>query len=73
MIPSLRNQGISIVLRGDFTPHTFQPYWFASNNLIKENEADGAKIELLEANFAKFTSDWLIVNINTTRFQISTE
>ncbi|VAW30994.1 hypothetical protein MNBD_CHLOROFLEXI01-5069 [hydrothermal vent metagenome] len=73
MQPLLVNQEVSIVVRGDFTPAIFQPFWFASNNLIKEAEAEAAQVKILTPTVTDFSAEWLSLNVVTNRFQIKTE
>lgn len=62
----------SIVLVGDFNPSIFQPFWFAQNGLIKEKEAESAKIKIIHPEVVEFESDWLRVQITRERFLMST-
>lgn len=39
--------GHTIVFFGPFNPQVFQPDWFASQNLIKKDEAERAKIKFI--------------------------
>lgn len=73
MQPLLINQEASIVVRGDFTPSVFQPFWLASNNLIKVAEAETARIKVLTPALTDFSTEWLSLNVTATRFQIKTE
>ncbi len=73
MQPLLVNQEVSIVIRGDFTPTIFQPFWFAANNLIKETEAETAEVRILLPTLTDFSAEWLSVNVETSKFQIKTE
>lgn len=72
MLAQLHTQGASIVLRGDFSPAIFHPAWFAANGLIRDQEAEAAKIELVHSKVAVFTAEWLQVMITEDRFQAST-
>ena len=35
----------AVVLLGKFNPAIFQPAWLGATNLVRKEEADGAKIE----------------------------
>jgi hypothetical protein len=50
--------GHTIVFVGSFNPQIFQPAWFASRNLLKKEEADGAKIEIINRQLVIFSSGW---------------
>ncbi len=73
MQPLLVNQEVSIVVRGNFTPTIFQPFWLASNNLIKEAEAEAAQVKILTPTLTDFSAEWLFLNVIANRFQIKTE
>jgi hypothetical protein len=60
------------VLRGDFSPAIFHPAWFAANGLIRDQEADAAKVDLVHSKVAAFTAEWLQLMVTEDRFQAST-
>lgn len=64
--------GLNIVLVGSFNPQIFQPAWFAAENLIRKEEGEAAKIELVHAEFVSFTLDWLQLQVTRDRFIAST-
>ncbi len=72
MTAQLHIQGASIVLRGDFSPAIFHPAWFAANGLIRDQEADAAKVELVHSKVAAFTAEWLQLMVTEDRLQAST-
>ncbi|MBN1314772.1 MAG: hypothetical protein JXA42_04870 [Anaerolineales bacterium] len=59
MIPQFEIQRASIVLRGAFNHEIFHPVWFASRNLIKEQEAEAVKELIIQQRVAIFKTDWL--------------
>ena len=61
----LQIETLSLVLIGDFNPVIFQPFWLSSKNLIREDEATNAKIEIIHNEIVKIELDWL--NIEVTR------
>lgn len=65
-------QGLSIVFVGDFNPKIFQPAWFSANNLIREKEAEDAKIEIVHPTIVVFKLDWLNVQITSDQFLMLT-
>jgi hypothetical protein len=65
-------QGISIVLRGDFNPAIFHPSWFAYYELLRKEEVDAAKVQLIHPDAAVFSTEWLEFNAARDRFQVST-
>ena len=57
----------SIVLVGAFNPAIFQPSWLELHRLIRDTEAEAAKISIITAEVAVFSiGDWLL---ELTRFR----
>ena len=67
---SLRTNGISIVVVGAMNPAIFQPFWFASNNLIRDEDAENAKVDIVHSQATVFACDWFSLNVTTDRFGI---
>jgi len=65
-------EGMNIVFRGDFNPKIFQPAWFAAQGLIRNEEADEAKIEIIHPTIVVFSLDWLQIQIEPNRFYAGT-
>ncbi|MBI4536000.1 MAG: hypothetical protein HY708_06955 [Ignavibacteriae bacterium] len=65
-------QGASIVLMGAFNPAIFHPSWFAANNLLRNEEAKAATVNLVHPDAASFKTEWLDVNVVKQRFQATT-
>ena len=68
MVKKPEIEGMSIVFRGDFNPKIFQPAWFAAQGLIRNEEADEAKIEIIHPTIVVFSLDWLRIQIEPNRF-----
>jgi hypothetical protein len=64
--------GLSIVARGSFNPAIFQPRWFSSNNLIRDEEADQATIEIIHTRAAIFSTEWFSLQVTDDRFSVET-
>lgn len=64
--------GHTIVLLGSFNPHIFQPAWFASQNLLKKDEADAAKIEFINRELVVFSTDWVRIEVISERVLLGT-
>lgn len=62
----------SIVLLGDFNPKIYQPAWFAAENLIGKQEAEGAKIGVIHPDVSIFSVDWARIEILRERFLVET-
>ncbi|MFC1926025.1 hypothetical protein ACFLW2_04955 [Chloroflexota bacterium] len=73
MPPQIEIQAANIVIRGDFNPAIFHPSWFASYELIRQEEADAAKIQIVHPDAAVFSTDWLEFNVMRDRFLASTK
>jgi hypothetical protein len=67
-------QGISIVARGSFNPAIFQPRWFSSHNLIRDEEAAVAeeKLEIIHRDLTFFSVEWLTLKVNGDGFVLET-
>lgn len=73
MAAELRIRTASIVLRGEFNPAIFHPAWLAANELIRRQEAESAKIDVVHPRVAQFTvAEWLHLMVTEDRFQVRT-
>lgn len=57
-----------IVLLGDFNPKIFQPAWFAANGLIRAEEQETSKVEVIAHDVCIFQTDWLRIQVLPDRF-----
>ncbi len=64
--------GHTIVFVGSFNPQIFQPAWFASQNLLKKEEAEGAKIDIVSRELVIFSTDWLRIEVIPERVVFAT-
>src|SRR3989304_7099258 len=58
----------SIVILGDFNPKIFQPSWFAAENLIGKQEAEGAVVSVVHSDISIFSIEWARLEILRERF-----
>ena len=65
-------QGASIVSLGRFNPPIFQPFWFSRNNLIREEEAESASVEIIHKDVAVFSIEWFSVQVTGEEFSVET-
>lgn len=65
-------EGASIVLIGKFNPAIFQPAWLGAGNLVRPEEADKAKIEVISPQVTSFSADWLKIQVLSERFLATT-
>lgn len=61
-------QEATIVLVGDFNPKIFQPAWFASHDLLREQEAEAADINIIHHEIVQFSLEWLNLTVTGDRF-----
>lgn len=62
-----------IVFLGDFNPAIFHPFWLASKNLIQEEEAKNAKIDVVMNELSRFQlGEWLSVEVSRNRCEFKT-
>jgi hypothetical protein len=66
------SQGLNIVVRGSFNPAIFHPSWFAKYDLIRSQEADAAKIVIVNPDVSDFSLGWGQFRAFQDTFQIST-
>jgi hypothetical protein len=66
------SKGLNIVVRGSFNPAIFHPSWFAKCDLIRSQEADAAKIVIVNPDVADFSLGWGQFRAFQDTFQIST-
>ena len=61
------------VFLGNFNPSIFHPSWLASKNLIQEEEAQNAKIDVVMNELSRFQlGDWLDVEVSRNRCEFKT-
>lgn len=66
--PEVSAEEMTVVLVGDFNPKIFHPMWFAHHNILRESEATEASIEVVHADVASFSIEWLTVQVLRDRF-----
>lgn len=71
--PEFVDQEASIVLVGSFNPKIFHPQWFARNGVVPEVDLDGADVEIIHPEVAKFTFPWVSIEVLQNRFTARTK
>ena len=66
-------QAASIVLLGSFNPTIFQPRWLGTQNLIRPEEADSAKITVIQSEVSDFSTEWFQLQVLQSRLLVSTQ
>jgi hypothetical protein len=64
-------EGASIVMVGSFNPAIFQPRWLGAQQLIRPEEAENAKITIVQAEVADFSTEWFQLQVLQSRFQLA--
>ncbi len=62
------DQEASIVLVGSFNPKIFHPQWFGRNGIVPEVDLEGADLEIIHPEIAKFTFPWVSIEVLQNRF-----
>lgn len=65
-------EGCSVVALGSFNPAIFHPQWFARNELLSVEEADGATVNVVSKDVSTFSTEWLKLQVEDGRFLIGT-
>src|SRR5580700_4118396 len=65
-------EGASIVMIGSFNPAIFQPRWLGAQQLIRAEEAEDAKITIIQAQVADFSTEWFQLQVLQQRFTVFT-
>lgn len=65
-------EGASIVMLGSFNPAIFQPRWLGAQQLIRPEEAEHAKIVIIQAEVADFSTEWFHLQVLQNRLSLST-
>ena len=61
-----------LIFVGNFNPVIIQPFWLAFKGLIREEEGENAKVEVIHNELVKFDLDWLKVQITKSRLELRT-
>lgn len=69
----LETEAKSIVFIGDFNPTILQPFWLAKKSLIRDDEAENAKIEIIHNEIVKYNLGWVEIEITKQKCVISTK
>jgi hypothetical protein len=67
-MPTLVQNGLSIVAVGDFNTRIFQPAWFSSQKLISEMEANAPTELFVSDQLATFRLPWLLLRVIPKEF-----
>lgn len=65
-------EGMSIVAIGSFNPAIFHPQWFERMDLIRQEEASDAKVEVVHPEITVFETEWFSVQVTSDRLAVAT-
>ena len=68
----LESKSLAVILLGNFNPSIFQPFWLAKKELITEQEALDAKIDVIHNELVVYDLGWAKIDVRVDRFEIST-
>lgn len=65
---------LGIAILGNFNPSIITPHWLANKGLIRNSEADSAKVDIIHPEISRFElRDWLTVEISQSRADFKTK
>jgi hypothetical protein len=71
-IPSAKFETLAIVAMGSFNPAIFHPAWFSGQGLIRKEEFETAKIEIVHRDVCHFAVEWFSLQVTGDRFAMQT-
>jgi len=70
--PNSEIEGIAFVVIGSFNPAIFHPSWLLAQNLIRREEAESAKIQVVHPNATSFAIGSVELQVTADRLSVST-
>ncbi len=64
---------LGIAVLGNFNPVIITPFWLSSKELIREIEAETAKVEVIHPDLTRFEIDWFSFEATPTRIDFKTK
>jgi hypothetical protein len=71
--PVVQREGVQVVVLGNFNPGIFSPSWFAAHELIGEEQAADAELQVIMPRLASFRVGWLSCQVQDDRLILGTE
>lgn len=68
MAVDIKREEANIVIVGSLNPMIFNPDWLIRHDLLPKVVMDEAKIEIIHRDIAKFSMDWLNIEVFQNRF-----
>lgn len=62
----------NVVFVGDFNPRIFRVDWFGAQGLLPEEEVASADIDIVHPDLSRFSTDWLVIQVERHRFLAET-
>lgn len=69
----LQIYNLSVVILGDFNPVIIQPFWLSNKKLIREQEAQTAKVEIIHSDIVRYSLDWINIEITKDKLSFSSK
>ncbi len=70
--PKLKFEAVGVVFLGSFNPQIFQPAWFAAEKLIRKEEAEAAKIQVIHPEVTAFSLEWATLQVTHEHLRADT-
>jgi hypothetical protein len=66
--PRVELEGEAIRFAGTFNPVIFQPAWYAAQGLLRNEEAENAKVDVIHPDVTSFSTSWLELEVTREWF-----
>jgi hypothetical protein len=67
--PRIHTEATAVVLLGSFNPRIFEPLWFSRHDLVPEQEAEAAEVQMIDREFCRVSFGWVDLVITEERLQ----
>src|SRR5690606_31550685 len=62
---------LSIVLVGNFNPSIITPHWLSSKKLIRESDADNAKVKVIHPEISHFSLSFVEIQVTRDKVELT--
>jgi hypothetical protein len=67
--PKIHAEATAVVLLGSFNPRIFEPLWFSRHELVPEQEAEVAEVQMVNREFCRVNFSWVDLVVTEDRLQ----
>jgi len=67
--PRIHTEATAVVLLGSFNPRIFEPLWFSRHDLVPEQEAEAAEVQMIDREFCRVNFGWVDLVVTEERLQ----